>query len=881
MTLNAALRATYGDTLDQYKATNDEYEFRPLGTGTTATNWTLNALASGDGRTSTVKKYGSYAMRLTGDSVVNRYMGQAMEMKGKKGDPITVSGWGTTSNTSQGGNFKLRLWIIYADGTSKSYDTSFLPDIVSGEDGNWQFTKNTIIAEKDFIQAKIYAIYGERIGVGYFDNIKVEQNGAISSETYLTEGTFFESETDTLGYTTNYEYDANGNQEIETDAVGNIKSRLFDEHNRLESVSIGTGSNLIQTSYRYDTQGNLKKHINPLGFETNYIYNKINALERETDPLGKYSYYEYDGEGNIKTIERGQNSIVSSTVIFDYDVASNERSIDVNGVKYYDKTYFRNNLLKTIQMSNGDLYAYEYDTSKRLTKASSPNYLIENKYGLEKDQNNGLRTSVIETVNGQTYETNYLYDALQRLSTLTSLNGQTYQYFYNESSQPVRIQSNSATQLNDFDSNGQITSQTILAENQVQYRYGYNGIGYVTSYFDGKKTHIYTYDSANQLDTWYNGVSTVDYTYDHAGNLENPNGQSLTFNAANEVESFEYDLEGNLLNDTRLSYQWDGLGQLTQTLDLNNRKTVSYTYHPDGLRKSKTVDSMTYHYHYDGSDLIRVTDNENKTVWAFTWNNGKVVSITNSAGEEFEAITNYRGDVVQILDSTGETIANYEYDPWGNLLSEEPTDSRIQGQPIRYAGYIYDIETKLYYLKARYYNPNNGQFISLDPVRGDLDDPLTLNRYSYVSNNPVNFEDPTGTFKKPSLKDMGGSSAITKIYRNVTFSTGKGTKNNNLLTNSMKTADHHIIPAFRGKSKNYADFIKNRGIDVDNFTVTIAHGKDSHHLKFLHGQGKWNQKWMDWIDSHPNATAKDIYQFAGKMMDEYGLTGLKIHHYRK
>ncbi|CAM5223554.1 hypothetical protein UACE39S_02410 [Ureibacillus acetophenoni] len=131
----------------------------------------------------------------------------------------------------------------------------------------------------------------------------------------------------------------------------------------------------------------------------------------------------------------------------------------------------------------------------------------------------------------------------------------------------------------------------------MQYRYGYYGNGYVTSYFDGNKTHTYTYDFANRLDTWNNGISTVVYDYDNAGNLKNPTGQSLTFNGANEVESFANDLEGNLLNDTRLSYQWDGLGQLTQTTDANDGKTVSYTYHPDGLRKSKTVGSMRYHYY--------------------------------------------------------------------------------------------------------------------------------------------------------------------------------------------------------------------------------------------------------------------------------------------
>ena len=109
----------------------------------------------------------------------------------------------------------------------------------------------------------------------------------------------------------------------------------------------------------------------------------------------------------------------------------------------------------------------------------------------------------------------------------------------------------------------------------------------------------------------------------------------------------------------------------------------------------------------------------------------------------------------------------------------------------------------------------------------------------------------------------------------------KGGTDVKLLSNTMQVADHHIIPKFRGNSSRYADFISQRGINVDDYTVTIAHGVASQHLKFIHGEGKWNQKWMDWIDGNPGATAKDVYQFAGKMMDEHGLSGLSIHAYGK
>jgi RHS repeat-associated protein len=226
--------------------------------------------------------------------------------------------------------------------------------------------------------------------------------------------------------------------------------------------------------------------------------------------------------------------------------------------------------------------------------------------------------------------------------------------------------------------------------------------------------------------------------------LKNPHGKTLTFNAANEVEGFSYDEAGNLLQDDKYQYEWDGEGRLLKVKDLNGNTIASFTYHPDGLRKTKTVNGVTYHYHYDGSNLIRITDDNGQTVWAFTWNDGEPVSLTNRNGETFFYITNHRGDVVRIVDENGTPVASYSYDPWGKPLSPEPTDARIVGQPIRYAGYVYDVETQLYYLQARYYDHETARFLSRDPVIGTEDLPLTQNPYIYAVDNPVMMTDPDG-----------------------------------------------------------------------------------------------------------------------------------------
>ncbi|GGJ55744.1 hypothetical protein GCM10008982_01210 [Anoxybacillus voinovskiensis] len=82
------------------------------------------------------------------------------------------------------------------------------------------------------------------------------------------------------------------------------------------------------------------------------------------------------------------------------------------------------------------------------------------------------------------------------------------------------------------------------------------------TYFDGVNTHTFTYDFANRLKSWAYQGNTVQYDYDAAGNLKNPHGKTLTFNAANEVEGFTYDEAGNLLQDDRYQYTWDGEGRM-------------------------------------------------------------------------------------------------------------------------------------------------------------------------------------------------------------------------------------------------------------------------------------------------------------------------------
>ena len=109
-------------------------------------------------------------------------------------------------------------------------------------------------------------------------------------------------------------------------------------------------------------------------------------------------------------------------------------------------------------------------------------------------------------------------------------------------------------------------------------------------------------------------------------------------------------------------------------------------------------------------------------------------------GTKYGYVQNLQGDIIQIVDANGAVVVEYTYDAWGKVLNVTGSmaDSLGEIQPFRYRGYVYDVETGLYYLRSRYYNYEIGRFINADKK-------ILLNLYRYCKNLPVLLRDATGT----------------------------------------------------------------------------------------------------------------------------------------
>ena len=123
-----------------------------------------------------------------------------------------------------------------------------------------------------------------------------------------------------------------------------------------------------------------------------------------------------------------------------------------------------------------------------------------------------------------------------------------------------------------------------------------------------------------------------------------------------------------------------------------------------------------------------------------------------------------QGNIPAIFDSIGNIVVEYSYDAWGKCTIKTNVSGIAAINPFRYRGYYLDDETGLYYLNARYYDPEIGRFISPDSTEYLSPENINgLNLYAYCGNNPVMNVDPSGTEWWNPLSWFDNLSNIGKI----------------------------------------------------------------------------------------------------------------------
>ncbi len=560
----------------------------------------------------------------------------------------------------------------------------------------------------------------------------------------------------------------------------------------------------IQESYTYDLTGNVLTYTDPNGNQnskgvtTAYTYDALNRLTSVQDAIDQTSRYTYDGGGGLSSVVISNPSGKSETL---YTKNYNEQGLlttksdSINNQTQMN--YNARGLTEQMVDRNGTNVKYTYDergqqTSATMTAASTNTlasgtlqtksiygaggniltdrhelYINNAKVATQTSTSDKLDRVTSLTSSAADYATRLdaSYDPLDRVTSQTNtLNGTSFQTSYGYTkSRLTQIQTNGAG------------TRTTAATANVGYAYTpsgqVQGITFPTLADGTTLQETMTYDPLNRLTRLSNTkgdatLSVYSYQYDNNGNIvsvteqvKDGTTQTSTYSydklsrlsgvkrADGTETQYSYDLRGNrvtqkdsrnLPDEKATNYRYDLQNTLISAA-IEGIKTT-FDYLPDGLRWKKTNGSKVTQYSYNGSDQVIGDQTSNGTLSSYIRGDRVLVKKDLTNQKDYYYLYNGHGDVVQMIGTDGSLVNSYQYDEWGNLTQQKETVAN----EFKYAGETYDAETGLYYLKARYYDPNVGRFVNEDTVEGEVNNPLSLNIYGYVSNNPLIYIDPTG-----------------------------------------------------------------------------------------------------------------------------------------
>lgn len=561
----------------------------------------------------------------------------------------------------------------------------------------------------------IYNELGQRVS-------QINQANRATSYTYDKLGRL-ETVTDPMGHVTQYGYDELGKKIRQTDANGHVTTFAYDQKGRLTQKTLPLGQSWVMdytingqiahksvmdehnvpihmTTYTYEPlTGRLSMRSDTVGGSVSFTYNSDGSRQTATrvtaDNKTLVTSYTYDNRGRVQQITEP-----AGVISYTYDRAGNKTSTTTpSGTDSF--TYDANNRLKTVRRNSNVLATYEYDKA-------------------------GNRASLVR---GNGVKTTYVYDALDRLTDVLNSAGGSFQYVLNPDGQRASLTVSGAQNGNGetdyaYDADGRLIQETGGPQGTIQYVYekdSGNRVDYVGNRLQkitSGTTISYTYDANDRLLSERSPASNTLYAYDAAGRMTQVGADVYT-----------YDLDDHVVSVTT------GAGGTPK---------AAYSYDADGNRISQTTNTGTRTYIVDTSlpfaDVAEERDANGNLLARYDI--GDNLIRMDLAGGAYYYIYDGLENTRALTDETGAVTDSKSYDGFGSLIPLASTGSTVNS--FLFSGQQFDGNLGLYYLRARYYAPTLGRFLSQDPFDGSQDKPASLHRYLYAENDPVNKVDPGG-----------------------------------------------------------------------------------------------------------------------------------------
>ena len=533
------------------------------------------------------------------------------------------------------------------------------------------------------------------------------------------------------GFNFGFAYDQLGRSKSVTVGAGEKTTTLLS----MSYTTPDNGNDIIETTYasgekntvvtdifgnptesKYTDQNNNERTI------SNAIYDALGRVKKLVDNEREVCYnYTYDIKGNVtQIIETNKTTgavLATNTFVFDSNERLTSRTYGAVGQTY--RPVYETNASGHIYPDN-EVLGIKLDgkftdkvTKDKFRRVSSKTFQIgaytrfSESYGYLYTLKNGkyIETDIVssiesyvygESLNSSTF--NYTYDKAGNLETISNGDALISKFYYDGLNRLKREDNHTAgkTYVWDYDVGG-----NILFKKEYALCTDVN----LGTCLDNK---TYVYESEGWRDRLVS-FGSQDCEYDHMGNPIKYRDNTLTWTKVRRLASFG---------------------------------SNTFAYGANGIRyqKNNTV------YTLDGNKILRESDGS-KTLTYYHGGSGIVGFEYN--GIDYYFRKNLQGDVTEIYTAAGFKVASYVYDAWGKVLAVNnyTADNIGDLNPIRYRSYYYDVETGLYYLNSRYYDPEVGRFINADTtdvLENAKYDINGLNLYAYCDNNPVAGRDDEG-----------------------------------------------------------------------------------------------------------------------------------------
>jgi RHS repeat-associated protein len=525
-------------------------------------------------------------------------------------------------------------------------------------------------------------------------------------------------ETDDLGQIRTWSYDLLGRGSAATDATGLVSLYGYDELGRLESVSAGKGGEVLETTYQYDLAGNLVLIEDAGGRLQGREHDRVGRLKAMIDGLENRTEYGHDRAGNRTSVKDAEGR----TVTMAYDAEGRQTEVAYPDSSRVAFTYDGNGNRLSMSDHTGTT-AYGYDALDRLV-SSVDGFGVEVGYGYD------LAGNRTEVVYPGSRTVSYEYDPADRVAVIRDWVGGTTAYEYDPAGRIVKVgYPNGVEDVRDHDGCGRLRSREYRLGDSVLLGYGWER--------DSEGNPIRQVEKGT-LPARLTLPGSVEYTYDEDNRLVESTGCT-----------YEYDRNGNLTRRTAggktTTFEHDFEDRLVRQSSAGG--TVQHVYDGGGYRIAREEDGRLTRYVLDRgrsmSHVLCEADREGN-ISAFYIHGPEIVARIGADGSRRYYHTDSVGSVVALTDGSGAITDRYAYEPFGLPAGREGSTPN----PFTYAGGLGVMAEPhgLLFMRARFYDPGTGRFLSRDPLSGIREIPATLHPYAYSFNNPSVFTDPSGEF---------------------------------------------------------------------------------------------------------------------------------------